>query len=625
MFKCQKFLLLAILISLGGLAFAENELIKTGCYTWKVTEGKTLINVAKAYIKADAGKVDVFFDTMRIPCTVKNNCYEGVAEDGNIKIHLYFTIDADHNITGYYERWSIDSDVKPKYDITIQEDTNPNAKTYWEKRITIMGKRPNKPLPRISTEMQNIIKQRAKTEDIGFDIKGKVIDSAGNPLEVVTVDLRTTKYDINNPLGTMTCKTKVITNKEGMFEAKDLFGHLLIISCHRKSTGSFSKSFSGKAEIEKMKDQLVEIKLEVKKKKAANNVADMSLPTAATAIREKTLSLKDKRQDGKFANFKLQNDVQKKLLAFLEHKDSVECRNDCLKAAEVLLKENNDDAVNSAFIYAKINWLLGEYPPAIDALNKIVKDYPQIETPVFKAPALIIAKFWLAAIMQEKGQPDLARQNYQDILDFAERDMKKYWGIAAITCFRLAEVTQNNNETKSSLEYLTQAQKIQCSPDQQQTLGTVISDWAAYNLTLQEKGVAAAQETLTQSKSKLNAFYLMPAVYLQMNGRIGNDDFSSRCEQPLFVQSLENVIEKSSSDIDKAFAAILWAQAYFQQQDYTNATKYFRTVYDGDSFWAPEAGLMLSDCFYKQGKQKNGSEIISDMKKRFPSYFVKQK
>lgn len=336
---------------------------------------------------------------------------------------------------------------------------------------------------------------------------------------------------------------------------------------------------------------------------------------------------KSNQMDERVTNYRLQADVSKKLLKFLEHKDVTENRRDCLAAAEKLLAENQNDAVNAAFIYAKMNWMLGEYSSADRMLNKIIKEYPSAATGVFKMPAAITAKFWLSAIMKEARQIDQAKAKYLEIVNQIESEnINRCRGQAIFAYFYLSEIAEQENKPDESIKYLNKVINTSFPSDVPPYIRSFLANWAKFNIVKLSNGIESAQKTLKKEKSLTTSTYLVPVVILKTQGIIGGEgiffDGSADNSMLMFYKPLETLLNQSFSNIDKTFAAFLLGQNALKHNDFAKAEKYYQKIYEGNSFWVPEAGSYLAICLEKQGRQEEKNKIIGDMGKRFPSYIL---
>ena len=625
----SKVLLLIVSLSVAMVAVADDAWVKTGCY--KITiDG---IQRIKGYIqKENDGKINFFFDhwRARVPGIIGKDYFEAEAIDGTQKIYIKVNVDANNVMTGYYERSNISApDHKRKCKMVLVEDIDPKSLEYWENTFKLQKEHniDNRPLPPMSPQLKELIIQRAKTMNISLSkIDGKVTDLKENPIPGAIIKVTTMRYDADIPMGIRTDYLTTTSNRDGNFTVKNILAFSMNISCASKGFETFSQQIKENDKLANLKDQSFNIILnpEIKKTPESSSLSRVQKNKTSVSSSSSLQQAGDTRQNNKVDNFQLRENLRQAVIKYFKSGNKPALKNDCLKAAEMLLKENENNVVESIFIYAKVNWMLGEYTSAINALNKIINEHPSAETEPFNAPASINARFWLAAIMEETNKVSHAGKIYQEIIKQIKMDaMNKKWVLMVYANLYLCEIELQEHNSTMALNALNDIINYPCPSDVPSALKITFLKYAEFNIKKIKNSAQQAQETRTYDNTVLNQSVFIPILGLKIKG-ITPSGPGFLDETAVYILSLKRCMEKSSNKTSKVFASIILGADSLRKNDYATAATYFKMIFEGDSFWAPEAGQMLIDCLDKQGKQKEKNEIIENMKKRFPEYAATQ-
>ena len=256
----------------GVLTLAGNEdgLIKTGYYSWKVSseKGSPPSKTQPIYIESNNNGFDIY--TTGGIChhvSIKDNEIIAKSEIGQQTIDITGKIISQNLIDGECKMFSASTDKTTVMYYTITPDLAPQKDSdyFKESHRKFVENNDKLVFPKnddYGRKMRAEIEKMAKEEDVSFIVKGKVIDSTGQPAGGLVIQLSARAYDPDGSLG-MRSKTKHVTsNKDGSFESEALVGHLLSILYEGKEYQRFYESFKGKEELLKLKDNPVIIKLE---------------------------------------------------------------------------------------------------------------------------------------------------------------------------------------------------------------------------------------------------------------------------------------------------------------------------------------------------------------------------
>lgn len=298
----------------------------------------------------------------------------------------------------------------------------------------------------------------------------------------------------------------------------------------------------------------------------------------------------------------LQIEVKKKLLFFLASQNSRDDYNACVTAVETLYTADNSHDDNTLMIYVQVNWLLGRYDEAINGLNQIIAASSE-------SHKRMIPQLWLAEALQENHQDKKAESVYRDIIKQQNAISQTVrWREITLAYFHLAEFAVQNKNPDSAIDYLNKILAIPVLDDQREAM-ILFHSWAKFNISVLKNGLEATSQKMQGDHfHKISYSVLRNGLALGDNGRIqgGLIRFNKPHDNSMlmFFHALETTLAKSSSETDRVLAALLLGHAYFMRQDYENAARYFNIVFQGKSFFAPDAGLWLIDCRDKQEKTK---------------------
>ena len=644
MFNYQKIILFFALIGASVFTFAEeapaiqaasNELIKPGSYTWKVKKEGKFFNIAKIYIKSeDANNINVFCDLMRIPCTFKDNCFEGDAENGVYKMHLWITVDSSHNITGYYEFWDIlCPDNNQKYEITLQEDVNPKSKEYWEKYFKNREERhiDNKPLLPMTPERRKITEEKAKTEDMDFKVCGKVTDLTGHPLNGVILELRTSRYDVDNPLGRRENFINITSNKEGMFESISLFGHDLLILCSHRKYKSFNLSFSGKSELEKLRDQALDIKLEGNAKTNPGSTTELSSATPQDQEKLKILEQEKQAMEMVQSNYSFDRKLYKSVASNAVMSLNSGANSAMDEALEKMLSEGKDK-VYSSLIVAKIEWLLNRPDKAISILEDVIQRHGEENiSQGFSMQVAILGNYWIGTISRQNGDAKRAKKAYDDIIAYVTQK-PQYAGEKYFCYLYISEIESVMLKQKEeALETLTKIKKMP-SPfgsgeekerdtrNMERVWWDMLQSWIDYQVAILNGKQDEVRKKLEGNSLKTFVTLLCIDTDTAKSGIAGRPwfNFSIENNRVLLIHGLQSAI-KSNSPIDRSYALLVLGKI-FESDRATDAEKCYTELLESDSSFAPEGGIFLADFQKKRGKAEEANKTYDKIKKLFPKY-----
>jgi TolA-binding protein len=294
-------------------------------------------------------------------------------------------------------------------------------------------------------------------------------------------------------------------------------------------------------------------------------------------------------------------------------------------ALDKMLLESKDK-ISASFIAAKISWLLGRPSKAICILEDFIQNHGSSEVRKEGGlPVAVAAKFWLATIARHYGDTERAKKVYAEIVNAIDKD-DVMDGLSVFCYLYIGEIESvmlgNQDNAVSAFQRVGKVKQPSSKDGKMMKGWNICQEWAEYQTLCIQTEKDKARMSLKGNSYKLEMCIMLADGLLRVDGIIGQPraDFYDGKDQNLLVTSLDHAIESRTSPIDKSLSQLRIADIYERSKELAKAEKYYRALFEGYSFFAPEGGVFLARCQKNQGKVDESAKTFMKIKQRFPGY-----
>jgi tetratricopeptide (TPR) repeat protein len=321
-------------------------------------------------------------------------------------------------------------------------------------------------------------------------------------------------------------------------------------------------------------------------------------------------------REDRYLDFKLFQSVSTHAVNWLSYASK------CDEGINKMLVESNDE-VSSHFIAAKLSWIGGRPSKAIAILEKLIRDNGQSRSPDVQLPVAIVGNLWIGTISRHCGDAQRGKKAYGDVLKIVKHD-EKHQGNAAFCYLYQAEIESSILGNKEAA--LKALQRIEPIAHQYETEDwKLFQEWAEYRSAVLTKGVKEARADLRGSSQKTESSVMLVMTQLGVGGIAGEPraDFyigPSNSRKVILEAALRLAVDCRTSPIDRGLAQFFLGYASAGRREMEKAEMYYGDLFAGESFFAPEGGILLAKCQKKQGKVEKSNKTFAKVKQLFPGY-----
>lgn len=297
------------------------------------------------------------------------------------------------------------------------------------------------------------------------------------------------------------------------------------------------------------------------------------------------------------------------------------------KAVEAMdrMQSEGKDKLTTAFVGAKVSWLVNRPSKSILLLEDIVRKYGKERSGQgFNLPVSIVGNYWIATIARHFGDAERAQEAYDDILEETLGN-ETLMGQTVYCYLYKAELEAVMLKRKDlALETLGKIKKMHSPFGQgQEDAWNIFQEWADYQMATLTKGVSSAQSILKGSPLKIEVLKTVADAQLCILGITGSprSDFYTGEKRILMkVYGLQQAIEIGDVPIDRSLSQAMLGHLCEVRNQPIKAEEYYTDLFNGGGFFAAEGGIFLADCQKRQGKIEDAKKTLSRIKERFPGY-----
>ncbi len=306
------------------------------------------------------------------------------------------------------------------------------------------------------------------------------------------------------------------------------------------------------------------------------------------------------------------------------HEAAVDALNRSKQCEQALnaYKSVNDTPIGH-FIAAKFLWLMGRPREAIATLEAIRARHGDEAEPKEFGTGMktgVVCDCWIASIARQCGDTMLAKKAYHDVIirlrGNPEADVTK-----RIVLLYLSELEfRACDHPEQAIATLREAQTKVAIDNKHREASETVQHWAVFQeLTIQGKvkDADASLKPLGSQNVEMIVFDILTFMGIMVEPRGGMYEESG---QILFDKDVALVMESRTTDIDRMLILMATANRHRQRNDYATAAKLYAEVFDGHTFFSPDAGLMLAECQKKNEQAVEGNATLRKVRERFPLY-----
>lgn len=286
--------------------------------------------------------------------------------------------------------------------------------------------------------------------------------------------------------------------------------------------------------------------------------------------------------------------------------------------------------VRSAFYGAEVAASLGASSTAINILERLVREQPNMAAPGMNLTVDILGHFWIGAYARRAGDGTLAQNVYNTLLQKLDASthsgvIKMRASMQALCWLYLAEIkTAIHNQPDLAKSMLQRICDIPLPANSQDArLLAFYKDWAHHMLHTLAVAEANRNTDVDQGAASRLPDGIAAFFHLALAGLGDPGDLSHLCRNhsvPLTEWSLRMAGECRTSPIDKAIAHFALAHLLRKRGQLGQAEESFTDLFNSNTPLAADAGIALARCQNHHGKLEEARRTLEQVASRYPSF-----
>ena len=261
--------LIYLLIFIVGLSVFAEETSLEGAYIWTLKYPDGNETVEKIYFKNKNNKLMLYLEGEQYECSLSGTHFSGLMYIQKRVRGVSGDFQSDGKITGKQERWDVFT-PEEKLTLTFEavRDTSEEAQKFWpqylqewEAHLASLDKKPDWDATEEGRQQKEGLLALAAEQHVTLTVRGKVVDSAGKPLEGIVLCCGTQRIDINYSMGLAATEEYITTDAAGEFKTKELTAWKLFLIYGGKKYQEYSASLKNKEQLLELQKNPITITL----------------------------------------------------------------------------------------------------------------------------------------------------------------------------------------------------------------------------------------------------------------------------------------------------------------------------------------------------------------------------
>ena len=261
--------LIYLLIFIVGLSVFAEETSLESAYIWTLKSPDGNEFVEKIYFKNKNNKLMLYLEGEQYECSLSGTHFSGQMYIQQRVWGVSGDFQSDGKITGKQERWDV---FTPEEKVTLTfeavRDTSEEAQKFWpqylqewEAHLASLDKKPDWDATEEGRQQKEGLLALAAEQHVTLTVRGKVVDSAGKPLEGIVLCCGTQRIDINYSMGLAATEEYITTDAAGEFKTKELTAWKLFLIYGGKKYQEYSADFENKEQLLELQKNPITITL----------------------------------------------------------------------------------------------------------------------------------------------------------------------------------------------------------------------------------------------------------------------------------------------------------------------------------------------------------------------------
>lgn len=282
----------------------------------------------------------------------------------------------------------------------------------------------------------------------------------------------------------------------------------------------------------------------------------------------------------------------------------------------------SDYDIASSFTSAKFAWLINEPSKAIDILNKVISKHGNELYPYSDKLVKNKGLFWISTILRHFGDISNIEKLFEDIQTGIEKKNDRVFYSIIINLY-LSEldikVFSQKERALSRLRKVADSEIVSSYPQ----LVNLYKEWLNYSIICLKANSEDAKRQLKFEKVDKIFYKYMTALGILNTMGITDETKATMYEgdgRILYERSLQIAIENRISQIDRNLSQFMIGYNYVWRKEYAEAKKYYKDLFESDSYFAPEGGLYLAYCQQELGQKEESKKTLQQIIDIYPGY-----
>ena len=261
--------LIYLLVFIVGLSVYADGTSLEGAYIWTLKSPDGNEFVEKIYFKNKNNKLMLYLEGEQYECSLSGTHFSGQMYIQQRVWGVSGDFQSDGKITGKQERWDV---FTPEEKVTLTfeavRDTSEEAQKFWpqylqewEAHLASLDKKPDWDATEEGRQQKEGLLALAAEQHVTLTVRGKVVDSAGKPLEGIVLCCGTQRIDINYSMGLAATEEYITTDAAGEFKTKELTAWKLFLIYGGKKYQEYSADFENKEQLLELQKNPITITL----------------------------------------------------------------------------------------------------------------------------------------------------------------------------------------------------------------------------------------------------------------------------------------------------------------------------------------------------------------------------